>query len=197
MKVKIVFSCMILIMNLVSCNQNSNEAAYNKVVNDDITFKDTLIQYTLTSDSLVLEFTQPQKHRDWLGEIFICMKDRNPAVHIYDKKSPEGELGGIAFKNGKVAFGGFHLPEDSLDFFEIRFRAVPYFPGKEARGDVYVPLYLFLPDEKRKGFLVLNPNVKDLSIVTFDALQFAKLSPADQEYCEKKMKEKYGVNPLD
>jgi len=195
MKTQIVF--IVLILNISGCGKMSKETAYNKVVITGIQFKDTLIRYSLTSDSLVLEFEKPLQHKNWVGEIYLIKDGESSNIHFGQNIQTDGELGTINFKNGRTVFKNFHIPKDSLHYYKINFHAVPTFPGCRCIGQVYAPLFLF--DEKRghPGLLTTAESVKDFSITKIDFVVLKKLPTELQEFCRDSIKSKYGIRYTD
>lgn len=178
--------------NRLSHSKNkANVDAYRNVVKT-VYFEDTLVNYTLRSNSLVIEFQKPLEHTNWLGEIFIMKKGENGFVaHIEPPGKKDGYLGEIHFTNGKATFGGFQLSEDSLSSYQVLCHLVPHYPGCYAMGDIFPP-YLFLSSDTIPNKLVINPVVKDFKVVTINMNQLKKLEPAARDFCRDSIEKAFG-----
>lgn len=161
----------------------AKQEGFNKVVKTEY-FEDTLANYRLYSDSLIIEFQKTLKIPDWFGEIFVVKKDRwEVGAEIQMPGQKDGQLGEMHFTNGKATFRGFHLQKDSLSSYRVLCRMVPHYPGRVGIGDVYLPQYLFSSSETISNKLVLSDQVKDLKIVVYDLTELNNLERDVQLFC--------------
>lgn len=177
---------------LTHSKDKANQEAFRKVLKTEY-FEDTVAHYNLYSDSLVIEFREPLKHRQWVGEFFIVKKDKwEVAAHIQMPGKTAEQLGEIRFKNGKATFGGFQLPKDSLSFYRVHCHLVPFFSNGFGVGDVYIPPYLFSSSATIPGKLVLSDQVKDLKITFIDRTELEKLDPDTRLFCRDSIEKLLG-----
>lgn len=190
---EVVLTGILSIFLLVACTTDADrEKAYNSVVSTT-QFEDTLVYYHLYSDSLVIEFDQPPKIKDWHGEIFITHKDESKTIHIEFPGKTYGHVGKVHFSSKKKTFKGFHIPEDSLSQYRVLFRAIPHFRNYTSIGEVNTPMYLFVPDDQHPNQFMVEPNVEDYQITLIN-LRKLKYMPEDMRvYCWDLIEHKYGI----
>lgn len=170
--------------------------AYNSVVSSTY-FEDTVLNYNLSSDSLILQFPTPPKHDYWIGEIFITKNKSDECIHIPMPDKPDGYLGKIPFINGKATFKNFQIPEDSLNLYSLKISAAPRFLNCRAIGDVYKPRFLFYSHPVKPKALKLNDLVEDFKITLFDLDVLKSLSPDLKQFCKDSITRAHSIKITD
>lgn len=179
------------------CNNEAEKInAYNEVVSTS-TFQDTAINYSLFSDSLVLEFAKEPEMKHWYGEIFLVKTDPDHEVHIPFPNKTTENMGRITITEKKLTFSGFHISPDSLHRYRVHFHAVPTLPGFHSIGDIYGPMYLFNSNPNGSNKLEVNDLVHDFTITSFDLVKLKKMSPELSDFCRDSIENAFNTTFTD
>lgn len=192
MKIIALFFISILSLIFFSCStgatEDEKENAWNSYFEGEYQLSDTLMKYSLSVDSLIIEFVKPTELKTWRGTIEIY--DSNGA-RIFDTDfNNDGRLDTLNFHQGKLVLTGLNLNPDLLDQYEITLYGGPHFNNKDI---IAVPMYNInnLYIEKTSGILSPRPNLSNTKFYIFNEQAFDSLSTELKEYCRLKKLEYY------
>lgn len=186
-----------LICSLFSCNNKAEKVeAYNSAVTFRA-FQDTSLTYSLTNDSLIIEFAKPPKIRHWYGEIYLTKSNPYDEIHIPFPNKQEDNLGFLAVQGNKIILTGFHIPSDSIKKYHLNFHAVPHFIGCHSKGEIYSPGFLFHSIDSIPNKLAINERVKDFNIISVDLVKLKKMPFETREFCRDSIKRAHGIDLTD
>lgn len=170
-------------LSFFACDPKSEKInAFNDIISTS-TFQDTAITYSLSSDSLILEFAKEPKMKHWYGEIYLVKFNPYKEIIIpFPDKAPEN-MGQLRIKKGKFTFSGFHIPADSLSQYIVRLHVTPYIPGFMSRGEIYAEMYLFSSKQNGSNKLEVSDQVHDFKITSFDLVKLKNMSPDLRDFC--------------
>ncbi len=170
-------------LSFFACDPKAEKInAFNDIISTS-TFQDTVITYSLSSDSLILEFAKEPKMKHWYGEIYLVKFDPYKEIIIpFPNKTPEN-MGQLRIKKGKFTFSGFHIPADSLSQYVVRLHVTPHIPGFSSRGEIYTPMHLFSSKQNGSNKLEISEQVHDFKITSFDLVKLKNMSPELSDFC--------------
>jgi hypothetical protein len=172
-------------------DQIEKEATVDRVIVTDVSFTDTMMYYTLTPDSLVLEFAYPNKYENWRGQVMISGIGRR--IKINDNGT--STVPPLVFNDGRVVLRGFHIEPSEIETCRIIFYGTPEAPGQtffsEPNGGHVVTL---VESETEEKALVPNDVFKQsyISSVYYDRLK--SLTPEMAEFCINRIANRFGLD---
>lgn len=192
MRINTLFLAIVVLALSTSCDRAENrKEAYEDVVAIR-TFQDTLLTYSLSSDSLVVTFVHPLNMKRWYGEVYLVRSNPQDEIRIPFPNHKDGNLGYLTIEQNTIRLGGFHIPKDSLNRYHVTFHAVPTLIGCYSWGEVFGPMFLFKSDESGSGTLKMDERVTNLEIVSVDLVKLKQLSPELRQFCRDSIEQVYG-----
>lgn len=174
-----------------SWNHERKVASLDQIVST-FEFKDTLVQYQLYQDSIVLQWSGPSKHKHWIGGIYLVKENPREEIYVKFPNAKDGYLGKLTLTNQKHCFTGFHLPPDSVDQYRVLLEARPHFLGCTSIGQIHYPWPTFHPDTSNSSGFILNKSIKDLTMTTFDLVKIKSLPDDYRAFCLDSIESAYG-----
>lgn len=196
--VTIILICALVFgLSFSACNPKAEKIkAFNDVISTS-TFQDTVITYSLFSDSLILEFAKEPKMKHWYGEIYLIKTNPDDQVLIPFPNKTKDNLGHLTIREKKLTFSGFHIPPDSLHTYSVHFHAVPHLFGFHSKGEIYSPMYLFSSKSAGSNKLELSEMVQNFEITSFDLVKLKKMTPELKDFCRDSIKEAFHITFTD
>lgn len=170
-------------LSFLACDPKAEKIKAYKSLISTAVFEDTVITYSLHSDSLVLEFAKPPRIKHWYGEVLLIKSDSYEELVVPFPEKTKENMGKVILKDQRLVLSGFHIPSDSLERYLICFHAVPRIPGFQIRGDIYGPMYLFQSELHGGNRLKVNRDVRNFKITSFDLVKLKNMSPEWRAFC--------------
>lgn len=165
--------------------QSEKVALEKRFITDPYIMPDTLIDYTIYSDSIVFEFKQPVHYKYWNLDLALTVKKNNKrttehAVSIED----------LPVIRNKMVVTAFHIAKDSINTYEPEIFGFPVMEddsqiiSKEI-GDAR----MFFKDHERTG--TLHPWGKQLSLIALKKNAGKQLQPHEKAYLNELFEKKF------
>lgn len=115
MKLIINLTLALILLNGCSPTDEEKEAAFKEFFVSGIYFSDTIMEYTLDTNQLVLEFPTPTKFKTWNMQVYLINSKTGDDTLILDDNY-------AAIENNKVVCSKFNIPIDEIgDYSPIVF----------------------------------------------------------------------------
>ncbi|XOV67893.1 MAG: hypothetical protein ACFHU9_01735 [Fluviicola sp.] len=187
----IAFGFASLVLAFSSCSKPTAEESYALVVSTD-EFKDTLLTYRLTQDSLTFTFEQPLHHDCAVAEVILLYPSEEDYKYLnlnFPSKIP-GYLGQVPFEGNSFSFTGFELPVENTNSVIVELRYYSKKPGYAVTGEMRFPRYTFRSSKTSEGRMLLHPDIKDLSLTCVDLVALKKMPWEQQKACRDLIEER-------
>lgn len=165
--------------------QSEKVALEKRFITDPYIMPDTLIDYTIYSDSIVFEFKQPAHYKYWDFELSLTVKNNTTRSTKH-----YALLENIPVIKNKMVVTAFHIAKDSISTYEPEIFGFPVMEddsqviSKEI-GDAR----MFFKDHQRTG--TLHPWGKQLSLIALKKNAEKQLQPHEKEYLNELFEKKF------
>lgn len=160
----------------------------DRFYNPAYVMSDTIIEYELYTDSLVLKFKPEAHYNYWYTEGSITDTSRNRSIMLWNEEDKP-------VVNNTMIFKGFHIPEDSLSFYKPKLFAFPAINDGSLvlRKPISNNRIIFRKQSSSNILTPWGPSATQ-NYVQFHIESFDTLSKKEIEYCFSVIHEELGMD---